>query len=189
MKERLRGDPRSAAELGYAEAFRIDQFSVLDHADGKAGQTTLLDFFLDLRLQFGGESCDRISFCGVGSLSSCEDGEQAKQETGGGGARQGSGDHSFRVPYASATSKRRVSFEIDPNSLVDFDVTEGRSVSEWQKEKDETCYDGSFAQKVDLIWNEPVSTGSAGALARPSVRSTVDLKPLDAVTVSRFALI
>ena len=41
-----------------------------------------------------------------------------------------------------------------------------------------------FAQKVDTIWNEPVSTGSAGALAR----STLNLKPLDAVTVSRFAL-
>ena|SRR5882724_12821899 len=42
-----------------------------------------------------------------------------------------------------------------------------------------------FAQKVDPIWNEPVSTGSAGALAR----STLNPKPLDAVTVSRFALI
>ena len=61
---------------------------------------------------------------------------------------------------------------------MDFDVTDGRSVSEWQKEKDETCYDGSFAQKVDLIWNEPVSTGSAGALARRSVRSTLKLKSL-----------
>src|SRR5712671_1422837 len=111
MKERLRGDRRSAAELGYAEAFRIDQFSVLDHADGKAGQTTLLNFFLDLRLQLGGESCDRISLRGVGSLSSCEDGEQAKQETGCGGARQWSGDHNVRVPYASATVKRRVSLK------------------------------------------------------------------------------
>src|SRR5437879_13154415 len=46
-----------------------------------------------------------------------------------------------------------------------------------------------FAQKVDPIWNEPVSTGSAGALARRSVRSTLNLKLLDAVTVSRFALI
>src|SRR5438552_12675042 len=46
-----------------------------------------------------------------------------------------------------------------------------------------------FAQKVDPIWNEPVSTGSAGALARLSVRSTLNLKPLNAVTVSRFALI
>ena len=46
-----------------------------------------------------------------------------------------------------------------------------------------------FAQKVDPIWNEPVSTGSAGALARQSVRSTLNLKLLDAVTVSRFALI
>jgi hypothetical protein len=46
-----------------------------------------------------------------------------------------------------------------------------------------------FAQKIDPIWNEPVSTGSAGALARMSVRSTLDLKILDAVTVSRFALI
>jgi hypothetical protein len=46
-----------------------------------------------------------------------------------------------------------------------------------------------FAQKVDPIWNEPVSTGSAGALARPSVRSTLNLKPLDAATISRFALI
>ena len=45
------------------------------------------------------------------------------------------------------------------------------------------------AQKVDRIWNEPVSTGSAGALARRSLRSTLNLKPLDAVTVSRFALI
>src|SRR5438067_4275562 len=42
-----------------------------------------------------------------------------------------------------------------------------------------------FAQKVDPIWNEPVSTGSAGALAR----STLNLKSLDAVTVSRCALI
>ena len=46
-----------------------------------------------------------------------------------------------------------------------------------------------FARKVDPIWNEPVSTGSAGALARRSVRSTLNLKLLDAVTVSRFALI
>src|SRR5437588_12705319 len=46
-----------------------------------------------------------------------------------------------------------------------------------------------FAQKVDPIWNEPVSTGSAGDLARQSVRSTLNLKLLDAVTVSRFALI
>jgi len=46
-----------------------------------------------------------------------------------------------------------------------------------------------FAQKVDPIWNEPVSTGSAGALARRSVRSTLNLKLFDAVTVSRFALI
>src|SRR2546429_9886265 len=43
--------------------------------------------------------------------------------------------------------------------------------------------------KSRSIWNEPVSTGSAGALARRSVRSTLNLKPLDAVTVSRFALI
>src|SRR5947207_14302419 len=105
MKERLRSDRRSAAEFGYAEAFRIDQFSVLDHTDGKAGQTTLLNFFFDFRLQLGGESCDRISRRGVGSLSSGEDGEQAKQETGCGGARQGSGDHDVWVPYASATSK------------------------------------------------------------------------------------
>src|SRR2546423_13455000 len=42
-----------------------------------------------------------------------------------------------------------------------------------------------FAQKVDPIWNEPVSTGTAGALAR----STLNLKPLDAATVSRCALI
>ena len=46
-----------------------------------------------------------------------------------------------------------------------------------------------FDQKVDPIWNEPVSTGSAGALARRSVRGTLNLKLLDAVTVSRFALI
>jgi len=46
-----------------------------------------------------------------------------------------------------------------------------------------------LAQKVDPIRNEPVSTGSAGALARRSVRSTLNLKLLDAVTVSRFALI
>ena len=46
-----------------------------------------------------------------------------------------------------------------------------------------------FAQKVDPIWNETVITGSAGALARRSVRSTLSLKTLDAVTVSRFALI
>ena len=46
-----------------------------------------------------------------------------------------------------------------------------------------------FAQKVDPIWNEPVSTGSAGALARQSVRSRLNLKLLNAVTVSRFALI
>ena len=45
-----------------------------------------------------------------------------------------------------------------------------------------------FAQKVDPIWNEPVSTGSAGAIARRSVRSALNLKLLDAVTVSRFAL-
>src|SRR5882724_2387741 len=105
VKERLRSDRRSAAEFGYAEAFRIDQFSVLDHADGKAGQMTLLNFFLDLRLQLSRESCDRISLGGVGSLRSCEDGEQAKQETSRGGALQGSGVHSFWVPYASATSK------------------------------------------------------------------------------------
>src|SRR2546423_1793819 len=105
MKERLRSDRRSAAEFGYAEAFRIDQFSILDDADGKAGQTTLSNFFLDLRLQLGGESCDRIILCGVGSLSSGEDGEQAKQETGCGSARQGSGDHNVSGPYASATSK------------------------------------------------------------------------------------
>src|SRR5882724_4971577 len=144
MKERLRGDLRSAAEFGYAEAFRIDQFSVLDHADGKAGQTTRLNFFLDLRLQLGGESCDRISLRGVGSLSSGKDGEQAKQETGCGGARQGSGDHSFRVPYASATVKRS-EFEIDPNSLMDFDVTDGRSVSERRKEK--ALYGFSFTPR------------------------------------------
>ena len=47
----------------------------------------------------------------------------------------------------------------------------------------------SLCPKVDPIWNEPVSTGSAGALARRSVRSTLNLKLLDAVTVSRFALI
>src|SRR5213596_395102 len=46
-----------------------------------------------------------------------------------------------------------------------------------------------FAQKVDPIWNEPVSTGSARALARRSVHSTLNLKLLDSVTVSRFALI
>jgi len=27
-----------------------------------------------------------------------------------------------------------------------------------------------FAQKVDLIWNEPVGTGNAGALARLSAK-------------------
>jgi len=46
-----------------------------------------------------------------------------------------------------------------------------------------------FASKVDPIGNESVSTGITGALARPSVRNTINLKPLDAVTVSRFALI
>ena len=45
-----------------------------------------------------------------------------------------------------------------------------------------------FAQEVDPIWNEPVSTGSAGALARRNVPGTLNLKPLDAITVSRFAL-
>jgi len=43
--------------------------------------------------------------------------------------------------------------------------------------------------KKSIRWNEPVSTGSAGALARPSVLSTLNLKLLDAVPVSRFALI
>ena len=47
----------------------------------------------------------------------------------------------------------------------------------------------NFAQKVDPICNEPVSTGSAGALARRGVRSTPQSQPVDAVTVSRFALI
>ena len=42
----------------------------------------------------------------------------------------------------------------------------------------------SFGQRVDPIWIEPFSTGSAGALAR----SPFNLKPLDAETVSRFAL-
>src|SRR5437879_12999926 len=45
-----------------------------------------------------------------------------------------------------------------------------------------------FAQKVDPIWNAPVSTGSAGALARRSVRSTFKLSLLDAVAVSRFGV-
>src|SRR5947207_5790102 len=31
--------------------------------------------------------------------------------------------------------QKKSEFEIDPNSLVDFDVTDGRSVSEWQKER------------------------------------------------------
>jgi hypothetical protein len=46
-----------------------------------------------------------------------------------------------------------------------------------------------FAQKVDPIWTESVCTGSAGARARPNVRSTLNLKPPDGATVSRFALI
>jgi hypothetical protein len=33
-----------------------------------------------------------------------------------------------------------------------------------------------FPEKVDPIWNEPVNTGSAGALARTSVRTTLNLK-------------
>jgi hypothetical protein len=40
-----------------------------------------------------------------------------------------------------------------------------------------------------LNWSEPLITGSAGALAHPSVRSTLNVKTLEAVTVSRFALI
>src|SRR5258706_5557674 len=67
--------------------------------------------------------------------------------------------------------QKKSEFEIDPNSLVDFDVTDRRSVSEWLEiNRNETDYHGSFAQKVDPIWNEPVSSGSAGALARPSVQ-------------------
>src|SRR2546430_16172480 len=46
-----------------------------------------------------------------------------------------------------------------------------------------------FDQKVDLIWNEPVSTGSAGAPARPSVRNALNLKLLDAATFRAFEII
>ena len=47
----------------------------------------------------------------------------------------------------------------------------------------------SFAEKIDPIWNEPVNTGNAGAIARRSVLSTPNFNNLDAVTLSRFALI
>ena len=46
-----------------------------------------------------------------------------------------------------------------------------------------------FRQKIDEDWNDAVSAGNAGALARNSVRSTLKLKLSVRPIVSRFALI
>jgi len=46
-----------------------------------------------------------------------------------------------------------------------------RDSSRWSKR--------SFAQKVDPIWNEPVSTGNAGALARYEREARKQLQRLE----------
>ena len=69
---------------------------------------------------------------------------------------------------------------------VTIDAVFGNCISHFEVSLEITA--NGFAQKVDPIWNEPVGTGSAGALAR-RMRSTLNLKLLDAATVSRFALI
>src|SRR3989442_11092142 len=44
-------------------------------------------------------------------------------------------------------------------------------------------------RSVDLIWNEPVTSGARAPSPAGALRSTLNLKLPDAVTVSRFALI
>jgi len=68
--------------------------------------------------------------------------------------------------------------ETDDRQLGSWIVSLISIVRSWDDQA--YCSDHSQTQrlcpKVDPIWSEPVSTGSAGAIARRSVRSTLNLK-------------